>query len=542
MTNEAATDHVPWPEETAERYRSTGCWADLTFGRMLSMRAAEHSDRLAARDPVRDITYGALDASASSLAAGLDALGLLPGDRVVFQLPNTVEFVEVLFALFRLGVVPVMALPAHRYTELAALSEASEAVAIIVPHDTAGYASQTLAHRIRREVPTVQHVITVGQAGAHAASAQTDLFDLRRTPKSFHHEPNADAVALLMLSGGSTGTPKLIPRTHNDYLYSVRRSAEVCRLGPSSVYLAVLPAAHNFTLSSPGVLGTLWAGGTVALTADPSPNGALPFASRTGATTTALVPPLARLWADTAERTGRVDGALAVIQVGGARCSAELATRIRSALGVRIQQVFGMAEGLVCYTALDGPDDIVLETQGRPMSPLDELRVVDDLGVPVNPGTPGHLVTRGPYTVRGYFRNPEANRRSFTADGWYRTGDIVSVSLAGDLTVHGRTSDVINRGGEKVSPAELERQLLQHPAVADAIAVGLPDDTLGERTCVFIVPAGPDEPSVRELRSFIRQSGLADWKLPDEVRIVRDFPKTSVGKDSRAALRNALRG
>ncbi|WP_431971041.1 (2,3-dihydroxybenzoyl)adenylate synthase [Nocardia sp. bgisy134] len=541
MTNEAATDHVPWPEETAEHYRATGCWAGLTFGRMLSMRAAEHPDRLAARDPVRDITYGALDAAASSLAAGLDALGLRAGDRVVFQLPNTVEFVEVLFALFRLGVVPVMALPAHRHTELAALSDASGAVAIIVAHDTAGYASQALAHRIRREVPTVRHVITVGSAGAHAA-AQTDLSDLRRAPRPCHHEPTADAVALLMLSGGSTGTPKLIPRTHDDYLYSVRRSAEVCQLGPLSVYLAVLPAAHNFTLSSPGILGTLWAGGTVALTADPSPSGALSFASRTAATMTALVPPLARLWADTAEQTGQVEGALTVVQVGGARCSTELATRIRSVLGVQIQQVFGMAEGLVCYTALDGPDDIVLNTQGRPMSPLDEVRVVDDLDVPVDPGTPGHLMTRGPYTIRGYFRNPEANRRSFTTDGWYRTGDIVSVSPAGDLTVHGRTSDVINRGGEKVSPAELERQLLQHPAVGDAIAVGLPDDTLGERTCVFIVPAGPDEPSLRELRAFARQTGLADWKLPDEVRIVTDFPKTSVGKDSRAALRNALRG
>ncbi|WP_071936651.1 (2,3-dihydroxybenzoyl)adenylate synthase [Rhodococcus sp. 2G] len=542
MTNEKVTDHVPWPEETAELYRATGCWAGITFGQMLSMRAAEHGERLAVRDPVRDITYKELDAAAFSLAAGLDALGLQTGDRVVLQVPNTVYFVEVLFALFRLGVVPVMALPAHRHAELAALSEASGAVAIIVPHDTTGFSYEALAYRIRREVPTIQHVITVGPDGVHASSTQTGLFDLRLAPGKQQPEPAANAVALLMLSGGSTGTPKLIPRTHDDYLYSVRRSAEVCGLGPSSVYLAVLPAAHNFTLSSPGILGTLWAGGTVALTADPSPSGALSFASRTGANLTALVPPLARLWADTAERSAQVDSALAVIQIGGARCSTELAVRIRSALGVQVQQVFGMAEGLVCYTPLDGPDDIVLNTQGRPMSALDEVRVVDDLGVPVNPGEPGHLMTRGPYTIRGYFRNPEANCRSFTTDGWYRTGDIVSASPEGSLTVHGRTNDLINRGGEKVSPTELERQLLRHPAVGDVIAVGLPDETLGERICVFIVPAGLTGPSLLELRAFARQSGLADWKLPDEIRIVSDFPKTRVGKDSRAALRNSLRG
>lgn len=544
QTEWTSGDLAPWPAEDAASYRSSGYWAGLSFGELLARRAAEAGDHRAVRDQDRSLTYRQLDVAASSFATGLRELGVRPGDRVVLQLPNRAEFLEALFALFRLGAVPVMCLPAHRHAELAAIARVSGAVAIIVPPDRSGFSYVGLAQRVRRDVPSLRHVIAAGPGTARALSADgADLGDLC-PPADEHPAPPAGAVALLQLSGGSTGRPKLIPRTHDDYLYSVRRSAEVCGLSASTVYLAVLPASHNFTLSSAGILGTLWAGGTVALTQDPSPSSAFAFVEETGATVTALVPPLARVWVNTAEQSGASGlDTLEVVQIGGARCPAELAARVRPALGAAVQQVFGMAEGLVCYTRPDDPEDIAVTTQGRPMSDRDELLVVDDRDRPVEAGEPGHLLTRGPYTIRGYFRDPAADRRSFTADGWYRTGDIVRVRPDGNLVVVGRAGDFINRGGEKLSPEELEHHLLRHPLVDDVVAVGVADEMLGERTCVFVVPSATDTaPSLTDLRTFARQNGLADWKLPDEVRVVREFPKTGVGKSSRADLRAILRG
>lgn len=546
MAHSALTsvDFIPWPADEAASYRSSGYWAGITFGELLARRAAESGERCAARDQNRSLTYRQLDDAASSFATGLRDLGIAPGDRVMLQMPNRAEFLEALFALFRLGAVPVMCLPAHRHAELAAIAQASSAVALVVAQDGAGFSYVDLAQRIRREVPTLRHVIAAGPATARALTADGagsgDLY----LPAAEQPAPSSGAVALLQLSGGSTGIPKLIPRTHDDYLYSVRRSVEVCGLSESSVYLAVLPASHNFPLSSPGILGALWAGGTVALTEDPSPSSAFAFIEETGTTLTALVPPLARVWVNTAERSGAAGlETLEVVQIGGARCPGELAARIGPALGARAQQVFGMAEGLVCYTRLDDPEDVVVDTQGRPMSDRDELLVVDEHDRPVEAGTSGHLLTRGPYTIRGYFRNPAANHRSFTADGWYRTGDIVSVRPDGNLVVVGRAGDFINRSGEKLSPEELEQHLLRHPLVDDVIAVGMADEMLGERTCVFVVPSAADTaPSLTDLRTFARQNGLADWKLPDEARVVREFPKTKVGKASRADLRAILRG
>ncbi|OXM53095.1 (2,3-dihydroxybenzoyl)adenylate synthase [Amycolatopsis alba] len=532
-------EHVPWPAEDVVRYRDAGCWTGQTFGQSLAERAAAHGDRCAVRDQDRRLTYAELDTAASSLATGLRALGIAPSDRVLLHLQNSVEFVEVLFALFRLGAIPVMGLPAHRHAEMAANAAATEAVAVIVPSHGAGYDFVGLAQRVRRETPSVRHVITVGP-GTAKTDAGEDLF---LTPGSLPG-PSAGAIALLQLSGGSTGIPKLIPRTHDDYLYSVRRSAEICRLDASAVYFAALPAAHNFTLSSPGILGTLWAGGTVALSRDPSPSAAFSFIRETGTTITGLVPPLARLWVETAERLADPDiGSLRVLQIGGARCPDELAARVTPALGATVQQVFGMAEGLVCYTRLDDEAEVLTTTQGRPMSEFDEMLVVDEFDREVPPGEPGRLLTRGPYTIRGYYRNEAANRRSFTENGWYRTGDIVRVRPDGNLSVVGRSGDFINRAGEKVSPEELEGQLRGHPSVKDLLAVGMTDPALGERTCVFVVLSEADaKPTLGELRAFGRERGLADWKLPDELRIVPDFPKTGVGKASRKALREELRG
>jgi 2,3-dihydroxybenzoate-AMP ligase len=518
-----------WPEADAERYRAAGLWNGETFGAFLADRASRFAGRTAVvgADGTR-WTYAELDERATALAAGFADLGIAPGDRVVVQLPNLPHHVEVLFGLWRAGALPVFALPAHRRSELVSFAAAAEAVAIVTVDRHAGFDHQTLAVDVARAVPSVEHVIVASELDALRAPAHRMLW-----------EPRSSAVAFLQLSGGTTGTPKLIPRTHDDYLYSVRRSAEICGLSTGSVYLCALPAAHNFPMSSPGILGVLHAGGTVVLAPSPDPQTCFELIARERVTITALVPPLLLAWLE-ARRPEHDLSSLRLVQVGGAKPAPEAARRVWPVLGCRLQQVFGMAEGLVNYTRPDDPEELVVGTQGRPTSEaFDEVRIVDDAGREVPDGAPGHLLTRGPYTIRGYY--DDADPASFTADGFYRTGDVVRRLPSGHLVVEGRAKDQINRGGEKIAPDEVEDHLLAHPAVHDVAVVGVPDGRLGERSCaVLVARSGADVPTAAEIRRFLRDRGVAAFKVPDRVEVVARFPQTGVGKVSRRDLRAAI--
>lgn len=199
-----------------------------------------------------------------------------------------------------------------------------------------------------------------------------------------------------------------------------------------------------------------------------------------------------------------------------------------------------MAEGLVNYTRLNDPEEIIIHTQGRPMSALDEVRVVDEYDNDVKPGEVGSLLTRGPYTIRGYYKAEEHNARSFTKDGFYRTGDLVKVNEQGYIIVEGRDKDQINRGGEKVAAEEVENHLLAHDAVHDVAIVSMPDDYLGERTCAFVIARG-QAPAVSELKRFLRERGIAAYKIPDRIEFIESFPQTGVGKVSKKNYVKSLR-
>jgi 2,3-dihydroxybenzoate---[aryl-carrier protein] ligase len=257
-------------------------------------------------------------------------------------------------------------------------------------------------------------------------------------------------------------------------------------------------------------------------------------------THTAVVPALAMRWLDAPERTHFDLSSLRVLQVGGAKLNAEPARRIRPALGCQVQQVFGMAEGLLNYTRLEDPEEDVFTSQGRPCSPDDEIRIVDEDGRDAPPGAPGELLARGPYTIRGYYNVPEHNARAFTSDGYYRSGDIVRLSELGNLVVEGRAKDLINRGGEKISAEEIENLILTHPSVFNAAAVAMPDAILGERTCAYVILRRSASLTLPELVTFLNAQQIAKFKLPERLEVVDAFPLTGVGKVSKKDLREDI--
>jgi 2,3-dihydroxybenzoate-AMP ligase len=466
---------------------------------------------------------------------------------VVVQLPNVVEFPAVVFGLLRLGVLPVFALPPHREHEINYLVEHSEAVAYLACDTFGGFSYRDLAAAARKAAPALRHVLVLDGPD----DERNGVVDLRRllddpvdpdeaTAAADADPPEPSDVAFFLLSGGTTGLPKLIPRTHDDYAYNVLASAELCRLNRDTVYLVALPAAHNFPLGCPGLMGTLAAGGRVVMAPSARPEDAMAVVEAEGVTFTALVPALVIRWLE-ANADERFDlSSLEVLQVGGARLVPEVARRIGPAIGCRVQQVFGMAEGLLNYTRLDDPDDVAVETQGRPLSPADEIAIVGPDGEPVPDGQPGELLTRGPYTIRGYYRADAHNARAFTADGFYRSGDVVRRHPSGNLVVEGRAKDLINRGGEKISAEEIENLLVAHPAVQEAAAVAMPHPVLGEQTCAYLVLRPGETLDLPALGAYLEGRGVARFKWPERLEIVAGLPVTNVGKVDKKKLRDDI--
>lgn len=546
VTTPTSAGTVPWPPDVVARYVAEGYWAGRPLAAHLFEQADATPDAVALVDGDTRMTYRELTERAGGAALRLRNLGLRPDDRMVVQLPNCWEFVVLTLGCLRLGVIPVMALPAHRQHELTYLTDHAEAKAIAVPGVVKDFDHEQMAAEIAIRSRTLEHVLVVAPEVRNSHVDLAAVCAPAEDPGRARAEldgaaPDPSAVAVFLLSGGTTGLPKLIARTHNDYAYNALRSGEVCGFGPDTVYLGVLPLSHNFPLACPGILGALLVGGRVVVSGSPDPAKVFPIIEREGVTCTAVVPAVAQRWLEFRERdTGHDLGSLRVLQVGGARLADEVARRVKPGLGCTLQQVFGMAEGLLNYTRLDDPDEVIWHTQGRPMSDADEIRVVDEFGEPVAEGEPGVLLTRGPYTPRGYYRAAEQNAKAFTPSGWYRTGDIVRLRPDGNLVVEGRDKDMINRGGEKISAEEIENFAYQLESVSLAAAVAMPDPDVGERVCVYVVPHEGDTVTLEDLRAVMEKAGVARFKWPERVVVVDELVTTKIGKIDKKALREDI--
>jgi len=521
---------TPWPGDFAVRYRDHGHWSGETLADLPAQWAKHFRNRTALVHNECRITFTEFKRRVLRMAAGFRAHGLVPGDRVVVQLPNTPEFVIACFALISIDVKPVFALPAHRAGEVRHLLAMTDAAGYLIPDHSHGFDHAALATTLLAEFPSLRVFVHGKEIPERAVS----LAEVDAEPEPLPALDPAE-VAFFLLSGGTTALPKLIPRTHNDYAYQTRAAAAVTGLTRSDVYLAALPAAFNFTWGCPGIIGALRVGGAVVFVDDPIPADCFDLIEREQVTVTALVPAIAQMWLDAVEDDSHDLASLRIVQIGGAPVLYDTAVRIGPGFGCRLQQVFGMAEGLLTMTRDTDALESMLNTQGRPLSPDDEIRIVGDDGAELPPGETGELHTRGPYTLRGYYRASEYNATAFTEDGFYRTGDLARLTPAGELVVQGRRKDVIIRGGNKISAAEVENYLIEHPAVDQVAVVPIPDPYLGERICAYI-RSTENPPTLAELRKTLRDRGIAEYKLPDRVEIVPEFPLTGLGKVDKKAL------
>jgi 2,3-dihydroxybenzoate-AMP ligase len=331
--------------------------------------------------------------------------------------------------------------------------------------------------------------------------------------------------------------PKLIPRTHNDYAYNSKTAAPVCGVNADSVLLLALPIAHNLPLACPGIQGYFFSGAKVVLCASTRPEEMLPLVEKHRVTHVKVVPALLIRLVNSPE-AGKFDlSSVKIVQSGGQRMQPQVRLRARQVFpNAIIQENFGMAEGMLFFVRFDDPEEVQLESCGRPICPDDEARLVDNEGREVPAGEVGELACRGPYTLRGYYNAPEHNARAFTRDGFYLTGDLMRRTRSGYYVVEGRKKDLINRGGEKVSAEEIENLVLSHPAVLDVACIPIPDAAMGERMCACVMLRAGHTLTLKELADFLFAKEIAKFKLPERLEVLDEFPVSAFGKVSKKTL------
>ena len=534
---------VRFPQEFAARYRAKGYWEDRSLRDTFAEISARYSDRVAIIDRDREVTYAELDERATRLALNLLDEGLRPLDRVVVQLPNVVEFAYFYFALQKIGCIPIMALPTHRYREISQFVELSGAAACVAPDRARDFDYTKLIRRIRDAHTNLRLGIILGAAPKGFLSL-TELIERKSVRsadelKSITIDP--EDPALFQLSGGTTGVPKLIPRTHNDYVYNSKMAASVTSVGPDKILLDVLPLAHNLPLACPGLQGFFIHGGKVVLANTTRGEDIFPLIERHRITHVAVVPALLIRWINDPLIKKFDLSSLQVIQSGGQRLQPEIRRRTKELIpSVTVQENFGMAEGMLMFVRLDDAEAVRMETVGRPISPDDEVRLVDDDDNEVAPGEVGEFLARGPYTLRGYYGAPEYNARAFTTDGFYRSGDLMRQHPSGNYMVEGRKKDLINRGGEKISAEEVENLILTHPAVQNVACVPIPDPVLGERMCACVILRKGRSLALPDLVAFLAEQEIAKHKLPERLEIMDDFLLSPFGKVSKKDLTDRI--
>ena len=537
---------VPFPPEFAERYRREGYWADRTLADTLQEACVRYADRIAVSDGVTDLTYAQMDARAERLALNLLDAGLTPGDNVLLQIGNVIGFVDLYLAFLKIGVRPILALPAHRYTEMKQFVELSGAVATFTTDRSKDCDFRDIVNQIQAETGLIRHKFVVGEAAEGFLSVAELLARTPTRPASeiaaIQRAIDPCEPALFLLSGGTTAIPKLIPRSHNDYVCNSRLAASVTGITDDSVLLLVLPIAHNLPLACPGLQGFLLRGATVVLHSGTRAETVLPLIQKHRVTHVHLMPALLIRWLNSPLFASFDLSSLRVLQSGGHRLQPEIRLMAERMLpDCTVQENFGMAEGMLMFVRLDDPRDVRLETVGRPVCDADEVRILDDEDQPVAPGEVGEFCARGPYTLRGYFNAAEHNARAFTADGFYRSGDLMRQHPSGNYIVEGRKKDVINRGGEKISAEEVENLILSYPGVKNVACVAMPDPVLGERMCACVIPGDGATVTFEALSQHLLAQRVAKFKLPEHLEVFDEFPLSNVGKVSKNDLARLVR-
>ena len=517
----------------------------------VAARAQERPDEFAivtvGESGVTTLTWRDLWRMSERIATLLLELEVHPGTSVAYQLPNCAEFVAITLAILRIGAVCCPLMPIYRERELGWMLNRSQASVLFVRDGYQGRCPIDEVAKLAPQLQSLKHLIAIGGSDRAIALPETARLSscwldqrLASLPENERAlEPRAvlpGVVAQLLFTSGTSGTPKGV--LHRQDALMAAATLAITHLGLTAQDRLYVPSplAHQtgflygmwlaLALGAPQILQERW-----------EPRVALSTLTDWGATFVQAATPFLADLVHTVEDGAAPPRSLRIFVATGAAVPRALAHRAARALQANICGAFGTTEG--CLATLSSPTDPpakACNTDGCPL-PTVQIRICDDTGKSLPSETEGHLQVLSPTMFQGYLDDPEGSAAAYTADGWYRTGDLAIIDAEGYLRVTGRVKDVINRGGEKIPVAEIEQLLYQHEAIREVAIVAMPDARLGERACAFVVPQAGRILDLRELCVFLNERGVAKPYWPERVELLDALPKTASGKIQKFVLR-----
>jgi non-ribosomal peptide synthetase component E (peptide arylation enzyme) len=531
---------TPYRTEDVERYRRLGWWSGLTSGDILDRAADRYPDKEAFVDDTTRLTFGQAREKVNRLAISLMNLGIEPTERVLVQLPNWNEFVYVYFALQKIGAIDVLLIDRYRPYEINHLIRLTGATAWVLPWKYRKTDYLPVIKEVLKESPQMKNVILA------RGGDQKDYFSLEAlienaelTKKNLsalaQKRPDPMQVAHMGPTGGTTGLPKVVPRTHNDLICSSEYAARAWEMDAKDTCLLVGPIGHDLTFTK-GFLGSVLTYGKTVFLDSTDLEDICRTIEKEKVTALVWVPTLARRLVGFEGLVNYDLTTLKKMHCGGGASLPDLIKDVREKLGCTFFNGYGGTEGQTTLTRSDDDLEILLTSVGKPTCPYDSYKVIDRDGKELPANTPGELLIKGPGVFTGYYRNPEENEKMFDKDGYFKTGDVATMDGNGNVTLVGRIKEMINRGGESISAVEVEKLIADHPDVVLVAVVPMPDPEMGERICAYIQPRPGARLHFDDILSFLKGRKASVLHFPERIELIDAMPFTKAEKIDKMAL------
>jgi 2,3-dihydroxybenzoate---[aryl-carrier protein] ligase len=539
---------IPYDEKIIKEYTQKGWWLNLTFGDLLDRAVERNRDKVAVIDEHTIITYGELKRRVDQFACSLIRLGVKKYDRILIQLPNCHEYLVAFYGMQRIGAVPVLAIPRHGEGEISNFIHEMEPVGWILPVQDGKLDFKTLVEKISPRSNGVKHVIMIADGNDIPADSLSfeDLLTPNDNDESVintfkERRPDPNDVAVILFTGGTTGMPKGVPRTHNSYLANIRYCNKDMRA--NDVRSAVTPVGHAMA-NQGAVGGSIFHANSLCMIPVPRSGAILSAIEKHRVTSLTMVPTqLKDILADPNLKDFDLSSLRKVVTAGAALSSktAEEAKAFFEGWGAQFGGGgFGSSEGPCAMHRLGAPDEVVLNAIGAPTCDGDHWKVIDENENELPIGSEGELVAKGPCVFTGYLHSDKENHTIFTQDGYYKMGDLGYMDKDGYIYITGRKKDIIQRGGEGIIPSEIEKLLYRHPHIVSAAVVAMPDPRLGEKACAYVNLKSEETMTFEEMVAFLKNEGASVLQLPERLEIVNALPLTKVGKIDKVALQKDI--
>ncbi len=535
----------PYNQKDAELYNRRRWWLGLTWGDLLDRASDLYPGKEVLVDDTHRFTNAELRDKVDRLAVGLMRTGVKERDFVLLQLPNWHEFVISYFALQKIGAIVILLVARHGLAEINYLSSLTNPTTWILPEKYKSIEYLHLIESVTRSNDGLEKIILTRAGENHGFLSLENLIEETRLDQTALEElalrrPDPMEVATVTPTGGTTGLPKAVPRIHNDFVANVEYHSRAWEITSNDVVLTVAPVSHGQGMLC-GVGGAFFNFAKFVLTDSTTPENICRIVEREKVTAFPTVPAVVQRIVNLPDLATYNLSSLRKIYSGGAPSTPELVKSVYEKLNCKFVNAYGSAEGSCAMTRLDDDFETICTTVGKKDCPYNRFKIIDQYEQELPAGGEGELVTKGPTIFTGYFKSSDENKKIFTKDGFFKTGDLAKIDEKERITITGRIKETILRGGETISAVGIERLISSHPSVADVAVIGIPDKDLGERIGAYVQLKPESRLGFEELIAYLKSIGASVLQLPERVEFIQHIPLTNIGKADKKALREDIK-